>query len=63
MKVGCQRHDQVAEHKDDAIAHEQLVTTEAPRAERKHWRRDGVDKRKHANKLACGGKRYAEFRR
>ena len=63
LEVGRQRHDQVAEHKDDAIAHEQLVAAKTPRAERKHRRRDGVDKRKHADELARSGKRYAEFRR
>lgn len=62
LEVGRQRHDQVAEHKDDAVAHEQLVAPEASRAERKHRCGDSVDEREHANKLACGGKRYAEFR-
>ena len=63
MEVGRQRHDQVAEHKDDAVAHEQLVAAESPRAERKHRRRDGVDQCKNADELARSGKRYAEFRR
>ena len=63
LEVGRQRHDQIAEHKDNAVAHEQLVTTEAPRAERKHRRRDGVDQCKNADELARSGKRYAEFRR
>ena len=62
LEVGRQRHDQVAEHKDDAVAHEQLVAAKTPRAEREHRRRDSVDQCEHANKLACGGKRYAEFR-
>ena len=63
LEVGRQRHDQVAEHKDDAVAHEQLVAPEASRAERKHWRSDGVDECEHADELARCGKRYAEFRR
>ena len=63
LEVGRQRHDQVAEHKDDAVAHEQLVAAESPRAERKHRRSDGVDEREHADELARGGKRYAELRR
>ena len=63
LEVGRQRHDQVAEHKDDAIVHEQLVTTEAPRAEREHRRRDSVDQCEHADELARGGKRDAELRR
>ena len=63
LEVGRQRHNQVAEHKDDAVAHEQLVTTEASRAERKHRRRDGIDQREHADELARGGKRDTEFRR
>ncbi len=47
---------QVAEHKDDAIAHEQLVAAESPRAEREHRRRDSIDERKHADELARSGK-------
>ena len=55
-EVGRQRHDQVAEYKDDAVAHEQLVAAESPRAERKRRRSDGVDEREHADELACSGK-------
>ena len=62
LEVGRQRHDQVAEHKDDAIAHEQLVAAKTPRAEREHRRRDGVDEREHADELARSGKRDAELR-
>ena len=56
LEVGRQRHDQVAEHKDDAVVHEQLVAAESPRAERKHRRGDGVDEREHADELARSGK-------
>ena len=63
LEVGRQRHDQVAEHKDDAVAHEQLVAAKTPRAERKHRRGDSVDEREHADELARGGKRDAELRR
>ena len=62
LEVGRQRHDQVAEHKDNAVAHEQLVAAEPPRAEREHRRGDSVDQREHADELTRGGKRYAEFR-
>ena len=56
LEVGRQRHNQVAEHKDDAIAHQQLVAAKTARAERKRRRSDGVDEREHADELARSSK-------